>query len=662
MLTSLAQTRFEMYSAAQSFTDPAGLFAGDIDNDGDQDILAASGTHGVIVLYNEGGDPIQWVPEAVDASLGASLTVHMADVDGDGNQDILTGGWDSDRVVWYRNAGDHHTWQKKTISTSVDMPHEVWAYDLDQDGDQDVLVSGAGDNSIAWFRNNDGSGTSWTPQIVSDHFMGSRSVAAGDFDQDGKIDLTGASLDGNEITIWRNLGGDPLVWEEITLDNQFTGSHRVQVMDMNADGKLDIIGTAYAISEISWWQNPGTVEANWEKHIIDGELTGAVIGTAVDLDHDGDLDMIGTGQPGNIVTWYENTGDEARPWTKTVITDQFGGAWPLCVGDFNNDLTMDFAVGGNSANEIRVFNNIQEGRLNRVAQLNSGDVKVGLFIPPGQIEATKLMLTLAYCDDPYSYSRLRDMLIGLSENEGISLMVTEALNSGSPGYQAMAPADIEAYIAYAIAHLNIYPDSIYIVGMACNGLPVVRFGESLPTSVLGVIPFNPRVPTLFTGDFEGYPDLPLCLCSGANHIDRSRHEELVSRVANTAQKAWLNDLPGVGEDVLVGNLVEELTDCMNYIDTVRGGTSSAPVHVTSGRLSVYPNPTNGVVNYFVPNGFVVENVSVVNLLGEVIEHLQVVNSATGQDHRLDLSGLEKGLYCLIVQGSGKRLNKKILIQ
>ncbi|MBT4409343.1 MAG: T9SS type A sorting domain-containing protein [Bacteroidetes bacterium] len=658
-----SQARFEANAAAQSFTAPAGMYAGEIDQDGDQDILAASGDHGVFIVRNDGGNPIQWTPVAVDANLGASLTVWMDDIDSDGYQDILTGGWDTGQVVWYKNNGDSQSWTKMIIATGFQRPHEVMTSDIDLDGDPDVLVSGAGNNQITWWSNNNSLGTSWTKQIISDHFMGSRSVGANDLDNDGDIDVVGASLDGHEITIWRNDGGTPINWTEVTLTNTFNGSHRVELVDMNQDGLKDILGTAYMESTIAWWQNTGDISVGWEKHIVDNTLTGAVMGSAHDFDHDGDMDVVGTAQPSHTLAWYENTGDPELPWKKNILDDGFGGIWPLCVADFDNDMNTDFAVGGNTANKITWFRNVQEGRLSRVMDLDGGKERLGLFIPPDVQEPAKLFLALPYCGDPFGYSRLRDMLIALAEETGGIVMVPEAVNAGAPNYVLQQPSYIQQYIAYAIANLNIQPDSIYLIGMDCNGLPVLDYGQSGDLSVLGVIPFNPRISSIPSGGFEGYPDVPVCLCSGTLHSERQNHQTVVNSINSTYGKAWMNDLDGVGEEVLIGDMIAELLNCVNYIDTVKTNTSSRIGYGAENSIMIYPNPAHGYIQLLAKNGFGNDSrFSLLDASGREILTQSIENQVKNQRIQLNHLQLAKGLYYIKLQANQHVSVHKLMIQ
>ena len=86
----------------------------------------------------------------------------------------------------------------------------------------------------------------WTKQTIDGSFPGARSVHVADFDGDGDNDVVGAALTSNEVIWWRNDGGDPILWTEITIANSFRGSHRVYACDLDLDGDHDILGVAYS--------------------------------------------------------------------------------------------------------------------------------------------------------------------------------------------------------------------------------------------------------------------------------------------------------------------------------------------------------------------------------------------------------------------------------
>lgn len=339
----------------------ASIYVEDIDNDGDWDILGAVLEQSDIVWWrNDGGDPFTWTRFLIDGSSSQAISVYAADLDDDGDQDAIAAASVGDEVAWYENqGGDPVTWTKYVIRSNYDFAHEVYAHDLDMDGDLDVLGAGSFDNLISWWRNDGGDPINWTEQTISATCYGAKSVRVADLDEDGDNDVVGAGIYDNDVSWWRNDGGDPIQWVEHVIDYNFAGAHRVQIIDIDEDDDDDILAVAYLGNEIAWYSNDGGTPITWTKQTITTGFEAACIAQAADLDGDGDLDVAGSAQTGNEVAWWRNDGGDPIVWTKFFIADTFERAWPLYVCDLDEDGDEDVLSGSSWAgiHEVRWWEN-----------------------------------------------------------------------------------------------------------------------------------------------------------------------------------------------------------------------------------------------------------------------------------------------------------------
>ena len=89
-------------------------------------------------------------------SLSADLaySVFAADIDNDGDMDVLSASYNDDKIAWYENDGAADpSFTARTISTSADGARSVFAADIDGDGDLDIVSASSIDNKIAWYEN-----------------------------------------------------------------------------------------------------------------------------------------------------------------------------------------------------------------------------------------------------------------------------------------------------------------------------------------------------------------------------------------------------------------------------------------------------------------------------------------------------------------------------
>jgi hypothetical protein len=261
------------------FTDAHWVDAADVDGDGDVDVLGAAAGIDTVGWWEQGtvGGVTTWTFRAIDTSFAGARMIVPGDIDADGDIDVVGAALDGDQVVWWSNQGGTPVvWLGHEVGTDVAGAHGVELNDLDGDRDLDIVGAGFREVRVLWWRNQGGDPIAWSQATVGGLFLGALMVDSGDLDGDGVIDVAGAAENHNRVAWWRNLGGEPPSWSEHVLADGFAGAWPLVVADVNDDGALDVVSAASYGGEVAWWRIG--------QFVPEGTLTSNVLETGVAID------------------------------------------------------------------------------------------------------------------------------------------------------------------------------------------------------------------------------------------------------------------------------------------------------------------------------------------------------------------------------------------
>ncbi len=237
---------------------------GDYDNDGDLDILLSGWDNSyksIAHIYdNKGGGDFTENVAASNVLAGvAEGSVAWGDYDNDGDLDILLSGEFNDYIkpiahIYDNQGGGDFTENvtASTVLTGVLYSSVAWG-DYDNDGDLDILLAGRdpGGKPITHIYDNQGGGDFTENVTASNVLTGVRlgSVAWGDYDNDGHLDilLTGQDSNTNPIAHIYDNQGDKTFTENVIASNVLPGVCWGSVAwgDYDNDGDLDILLTGH---------------------------------------------------------------------------------------------------------------------------------------------------------------------------------------------------------------------------------------------------------------------------------------------------------------------------------------------------------------------------------------------------------------------------------
>ncbi|MEK9694574.1 MAG: VCBS repeat-containing protein [Candidatus Poseidoniales archaeon] len=323
----------------------------DMDGDGDLDIVSASWLDSTVAWYeNDGAADPSWTATDITTSAAGVHSVFVGDMDGDGDLDIVSGDYNDATIAWYENDGAADpSWTAADIDGNATGVRSVHVADMDGDGDLDILSASALDNTIAWYENDGAANPSWTATDINTSASHAYEVYAADMDDDGDLDIVSASWGDNTIAWYENDGAADPSWTAADINTSASGAKSVFVADMDGDGDLDIISAAAVDDTIAWYENDGAADPSWAAATIATTADGAKSVFAADMDDDGDLDIVSASENDHTIAWYENDGAADPSWTEVDIATNATGAKSVFVADMDNDGDLDLWALGSDA-------------------------------------------------------------------------------------------------------------------------------------------------------------------------------------------------------------------------------------------------------------------------------------------------------------------------
>jgi alpha-tubulin suppressor-like RCC1 family protein len=323
-----------------SFTDdPDDVAVGDVDGDGDLDLLTTMPYEEVVgVRLNNGLGSFSGSQNVSVGRYPSSLVV--GDLDGDGDLDLVTADDNSigtASVRFNNGAGIFSGSQNVSVGN---RPQSVAVGDVDGDGDLDLLTANNGSNNVS-VRFNNGTGIFSGAASVS---VGAqpRSLDLGDVDGDGDLDLVTANFIGSTSSVRFNDGlGNFISGSEVSVDIL---CQDVTLGDVDGDNDLDLL--VAAASRVSMRLNDGMGNFSGTTSIsMGGTGSGSPFRLAMgDVDGDSDLDLLAT-MSSRVVSVRLNDGTGGFNGTGSVAvgTDPHG----LALGDVDGDGDLDLLAANN---------------------------------------------------------------------------------------------------------------------------------------------------------------------------------------------------------------------------------------------------------------------------------------------------------------------------
>ncbi len=303
-------------------------------------------------------------------------SIAIGDLDGDGKPDLVVANTNASTVSVYRNTATSGSINSNSFDAKVDFTTgiDTWSVvisDLDGDGKPELIAANGSQGLVYVFRNTATSGSINSGSFankVSFEAGGPRSIAIGDVDGDGKPDMVTGNPNNTSVSVFRNtaISGSINSGSFAARVNFAGGGSSVALGDIDGDGKLDIVTTNTFYSTLSVLRNTGSIgsigSSSFAAKVDFAAGPGPGLVVIGDLDGDGKPDLVTANPSSSNISVLRNIATSGSINSGSLAThvdyiSNGGGIESVAIGDLNGDGKPDLATANRNNNRVLVLRN-----------------------------------------------------------------------------------------------------------------------------------------------------------------------------------------------------------------------------------------------------------------------------------------------------------------
>ncbi|MCK4304861.1 MAG: VCBS repeat-containing protein [Candidatus Eisenbacteria sp.] len=309
---------------------------GDIDNDGDMEVLVGD-SQGYVYAWNYDGSSIPGWPIYVQTMVTSPVT--LGDLDNDGDLEIVLPTANGNRVyAWHHNGTPVTGWPVIAGSGGGSASCAATIEDLDDDGYRDVIVGSISCHVYAWDRF--GMNLPGWPQPTED-LVWCRAPAVADLDYDGDLEVVVGDMSAR-VYVWHHDGSTAAGWPILTGGGSGGVRPAPVVADIDGDSDLEIFACSWADRRVNAWHHDGAPVFGWPVMVPGsyGMVSTPAIG---DLDGSPGLEIMAATYSGSYVQALHTDGTVLPGWPIYMSGQTINSSFAMA--DIDGDGDQEVLIG-----------------------------------------------------------------------------------------------------------------------------------------------------------------------------------------------------------------------------------------------------------------------------------------------------------------------------